>query len=54
VLLAGARTPGDLLYAGELEGWRRDGVEVAVTVDQADSAWSGEVGPPRWRPRWES
>jgi NAD(P)H-flavin reductase len=44
VLLAGARTPGDLLYADELERWRRDGVEVAVTVDHADSSWSGEVG----------
>jgi NAD(P)H-flavin reductase len=44
VLLAGARTPGDLLYAGELERWRRDGVELAVTVDQADAGWSGEVG----------
>jgi anaerobic sulfite reductase subunit B len=44
VLLAGARTPGDLLYAGELERWRGAGVEVAVTVDQAVSDWSGEVG----------
>jgi NAD(P)H-flavin reductase len=44
VLLAGARTPGDLLYGGELDRWRRDGVEVAVTVDQADSGWSGDVG----------
>ena len=44
VLLAGARTPGDLLYAGELERWGRDGVEVAVTVDRADSGWSGQVG----------
>ena len=44
VLLAGARTPGDLLYADELERWRRDGVEVAVTVDRADSGWSGQVG----------
>ena len=44
VLLAGARTPGDLLYTGELERWRHDGVEVAVTVDQADTRWSGEVG----------
>jgi anaerobic sulfite reductase subunit B len=44
VLLAGARTPGDLLYAGDLDRWRRAGVEVAVTVDQADSGWSGEVG----------
>ena len=44
VLLTGARTPGDLLYADELERWRRDGVEVAVTVDRADISWSGEVG----------
>ena len=44
VLLAGTRTPGDLLYGGELERWRREGVEVAVTVDHADSGWSGEVG----------
>jgi NAD(P)H-flavin reductase len=44
VLLAGARTPGDLLYGDELERWRRDGVEVAVTVDRADSGWSGQVG----------
>ena len=44
VLLAGTRTPGDLLYGDELEQWRRDGVEVAVTVDQADSGWGGEVG----------
>jgi anaerobic sulfite reductase subunit B len=44
VLLTGARTPGDLLYTDELERWRRDGVEVAVTVDRADISWSGEVG----------
>jgi anaerobic sulfite reductase subunit B len=44
VLLAGTRTPADLLYSGELEQWRRDGVEVAVTVDHADSGWGGEVG----------
>jgi anaerobic sulfite reductase subunit B len=44
VLLAGARTPADLLYGGELGRWRREGVEVAVTVDHADSGWSGEVG----------
>jgi anaerobic sulfite reductase subunit B len=44
VLLTGARTPGDLLYADEQEHWRRGGVEVAVTVDRADSGWSGQVG----------
>ena len=44
VLLVGARTPGDLLYTDELERWRRDGVEVAVTVDRANRGWDGEVG----------
>ena len=44
VLLAGTRTPGDLLYADELERWRREGVEVTVTVDHAERGWSGEVG----------
>jgi anaerobic sulfite reductase subunit B len=44
VLLVGARTPGDLLYIDELERWRRAGVEVAITVDRADTNWSGQVG----------
>jgi len=44
VLLAGTRTPADLLYADELDAWRRDGVELAVTVDRADSGWNGAVG----------
>jgi NAD(P)H-flavin reductase len=45
ILLYGARTPDDLLYRDELERWRAGGrLEVAVTVDQADSAWSGRVG----------
>jgi len=44
VVLAGARTPADLLYADELDRWRRDGAEVAVTVDRADGSWGGEVG----------
>ena len=44
VLLAGVRTPGDLLYQDELEWWQRNGVEVALTADWADRGWSGEVG----------
>jgi anaerobic sulfite reductase subunit B len=44
VLLAGTRTPADLLYADDLDRWQRAGVEVAVTVDRADSGWDGEVG----------
>jgi NAD(P)H-flavin reductase len=44
-LLVGARTPGDLLYAAELEEWsRRRDVQVLVTVDRAGAAWRGEVG----------
>jgi len=45
VLLVGARRPADLLYTAELEAWASEpGVEVRVTVDQADDAWSGSVG----------
>lgn len=44
VLLVGARTPADLLYADELRRWGADGVEVAVTVDRPDGGWTGHVG----------
>src|SRR3990172_4978635 len=44
-LLVGARTPGDLLYSRELEGWRgRFDAEVGVTVDSAVGEWRGRVG----------
>ena len=44
-LLVGARTPGDLLYSQELEGWRgRFDAEVGVTVDSAVGEWRGRVG----------
>jgi NAD(P)H-flavin reductase len=45
VLLYGARTPGDLLFAREVERWRgRFDVDVHVTVDAAARGWRGEVG----------
>jgi NAD(P)H-flavin reductase len=44
VVLAGARSPEELVFARELGGWRRDGAEVAVTVDQAAVGWTGHVG----------
>src|SRR4051812_262938 len=45
VVLCGARSPDELLYAAELERWRgRFDVEVHVTVDQADADWRGRVG----------
>lgn len=45
VVLVGARSPDDLLYAREIDSWgRRDAVEVAVTVDVAGPGWTGDVG----------
>ena len=42
-VLYGARTPDDLLYRDELEGWRYE-IGVDVTVDAADPTWIGGVG----------
>jgi NAD(P)H-flavin reductase len=45
VLLCGARTPKDLIYARELREWRgRFDMEVDVTVDRATADWQGAVG----------
>ena len=44
VLLVGARSPEELVFARELGGWRRSGAEVVVTVDQAAAGWTGHVG----------
>lgn len=44
VLLYGARSPELLLYADELDSWRAGGIEVQLTVDQADDSWQGAVG----------
>src|SRR5262245_8805410 len=45
VLLYGARSPRDILYARELREWRgRFDVEVEVTVDRAAADWQGSVG----------
>lgn len=44
VLLYGARMPDQLLYTAELERWRKQGIEIFATVDQADEQWRGAVG----------
>jgi NAD(P)H-flavin reductase len=44
ILLIGTRTPDDLVFQGDLETWRRAGVETAVTVDRPDDRWRGHVG----------
>jgi len=43
-LLYGARSPKDLLYTQEFDTWRDQGIEILVTVDQADEDWTGQVG----------
>ena len=40
-LLAGARSPDDLLFMNEVSEWRTDAL---VTVDHADQQWHGHVG----------
>ena len=45
VLLYGARSPEEILYADEQRAWAaQHGIDVAVTVDSAAHAWRGRVG----------
>jgi anaerobic sulfite reductase subunit B len=44
VLLAGARSPEDMIFTRELETWRRRGADVRVTVDHGRAGWDGHVG----------
>ncbi len=44
-ICCGARSPGDILYTGELQRWREEGdMQVMVTVDHGDPGWRGQVG----------
>jgi NAD(P)H-flavin reductase len=44
-LVAGARTPADFLFGGELRDWTdRDDIDVELTVDQPAAGWDGQVG----------
>ena len=44
VLLYGGRSPDQLMYPDELEGWPARGLEVVTTVDSAGPEWLGHVG----------
>jgi NAD(P)H-flavin reductase len=44
LILIGARSPAELVFAAELDGWRARGADVRVTVDRASSGWTGHVG----------
>ena len=44
-VIYGARSPGELLYKDELAEWEsRDDMEMVITVDKGDEAWSGREG----------
>lgn len=43
-LIVGAREPALLLYPGEFEHWRTQGLNIIPTVDHADESWRGGVG----------
>lgn len=43
-LLYGARRPEVILFEDQLDAWRNQGIEVAVTVDHAERGWRGPVG----------
>lgn len=43
-LLYGSRSPDDLLFTAEYDDWQAGGIEVHVTVDQADKNWRGSIG----------
>ena len=48
-LLYGARTPAELMYPAEHDAWRAADIAVEVTVDRAESDWTGRVGVvPMW------
>jgi anaerobic sulfite reductase subunit B len=44
IVLIGARSPAELVFANELARWRENGADVEVTVDKADASWPGNVG----------
>ena len=44
-LIAGARTPAEFLFRGELATWsQRADIEVELTIDQPAMGWDGQVG----------
>ena len=44
ILLYGARTPADLLYANEFDAWKKARIEVSCTVDIGTDDWRGNIG----------
>lgn len=43
-LLYGTRTIDDIFYQKDMEEWKKQGIEIEVTLDYADIHWKGRVG----------
>lgn len=43
-VLLGARSPNDLLFQDEFVDWRARGIDIQMTVDRAESGWTGQIG----------
>lgn len=43
-LLYGTRTVDDILYKNDMEAWKKQGIDIEVTLDYADVHWKGHVG----------
>lgn len=43
-LFYGARTPDDIVFRKRIDSWRKEGVELNVTVDKGNERWKGAVG----------
>jgi NAD(P)H-flavin reductase len=43
-VLFGAKTPAGLIFSHEYAAWQAAGIDVRLTVDEADGAWTGRVG----------
>jgi len=43
-ILHGAKTPKELLFLDEFDGWRARGADCRVTVDRPAEGWDGHVG----------
>ncbi|HAO93720.1 MAG: hypothetical protein A2X93_02775 [Deltaproteobacteria bacterium GWC2_56_8] len=43
-LIYGAKSPEEMLFSEEFDGWRGKGLEVLLTIDKPDTKWTGNVG----------
>ena len=43
-VIYGARTPNDLLFPAEYDGWQEQDIDVVTTVDRGNDTWTGSVG----------